>query len=137
VDLATERVLRWRWTPGLNRIVSYGDVPIPIPVEVIDLLRVEVERRGAAGHQPLSTFHPGDMVRINRGPFRDMMAIFEGPTTPSMRVQVLLKAMGRATRVRLDAADLEAVSGTAPAAEAGNRPRRSRGRGRLIRQPAG
>jgi len=70
-------------------------------------------------------------VRITDGPFRDMWAIFEGPTTPSQRVQVLLTILGHARRVQLEPADLEKVP-TGAEGPIPKRPRRTRGRGRRI-----
>ena len=40
------------------------------------------------------TFQPGDPVQITDGPFRDMLAIFEGPTTPTQRVVQLGRGCG-------------------------------------------
>jgi hypothetical protein len=60
-----------------------------------------------------------------------MLAIFEGPSTPSERVRVLLTFLGHARRVQLSAADLEKAP---PKSQlpASKRPRRTRGRGRRI-----
>ncbi len=57
-----------------------------------------------------------------------MLAIFDEPTTPARRVQVLLSILG-ASRVQVDVADLEKVDAEVPAPK---RRRRTRGRGRRI-----
>ena len=80
---------------------------------------------------PTLRFKPGDVVRIKDGPFEDLLAVFEGPTTPAVRVQVLLSTLNRAMRVRLDADNLEKAPAHAVKA-AEKRRRRTRGRGRPI-----
>ena len=72
---------------------------------------------------------------ITNGPFRDMLAIFDRPTSSYEWVQVLLHILGQASRVRLAVTDLERASVKAemPAPPI-KRPRRSRGRGRHIKR---
>ncbi len=122
----------WRWTPGLRYIVAYGDEPIPIPDDVILKLGQKAQEMSSWAKIHKHPFKPGDTVRIKGGPFRDMLAVFQGPTTPSERVQILLTALHRSVRVRTEATNLEKHTG-----KSGNgsnkRQRRSRGRGRLIR----
>ena len=132
LDLKTNTSGQWRWTPGLRYIVSYGDEPIPIPEEVIDLVDRQAQAMSALAETQKHSFKPGDKVQMKNGPFRDMLAIFQGPTTPSERVQVLLTALGRSVRIRTEAANLEKYSKKSTQG-GGKRQRRSRGRGRPIR----
>ncbi|MGH2537031.1 MAG: transcription termination/antitermination protein NusG [Candidatus Promineifilaceae bacterium] len=132
LNLEQDDSARWRWTPGLRYLVGYGDEPTPIPDNVIGLVAAEVARWAAGSRVPLYDFQPGDLVRVREGPFADLIAIFEGPSTPSERVQVLLNSMQRAYRLRLDAANLEKMPAGPPPGPAGRRPRRTRGRGRRI-----
>lgn len=119
-----------QWTPGLRRILACDDRPLPVSEEVIDLIRHSLSQIERTDKWLPHNFMPGDTVRITNGPFQDMLAIFEGPTTPGQRVQVLLEILG-ASRVQVDVADLEKASETAENAVA-KRPRRTRGRGRRI-----
>ncbi|NJN99132.1 MAG: hypothetical protein HC875_36085 [Anaerolineales bacterium] len=80
---------------------------------------------------PRHSFKPGDTVRIKSGPFEDMLAQFDSPTTPAERVQVLLELLGRFCRVKVNVADLEKAD-PQPEPIIAKRPRRSRGRGRPI-----
>ena len=118
-------------TPGLRRIVAFEDQPIFLADEIIDLIRYRLEAINAAGGQPEHSFRPGDTIRITEGPLEGMLAIFEGPTTPGDRVQVLLTFLGQVSRARVPVTYLEKAS---PPAESSiiNRPRRTRGRGRRI-----
>lgn len=120
-----------QWTPGLRYIVAFEDRPVPLPNEVIDLIRCKLGEIEAAGGWPVHSFRPGDVVRITDGPFHDMLAIFDGPTTPAQRVQVLLDILGRASRLQIDVTDLEKASPCAEVSES-RRPRRTRGQGRRI-----
>lgn len=121
-----------QWTPGLRRIVAFGDQPLPLPDTVIQLIRGQLGEIELAGGLPTHSFKPGDTVAITDGPFRNMLAIFEGPTSPSQRVRVLLSILGHLNRVQVDLDDLaQAPVEAKPAAR--KRLRRTRGRGRRIR----
>jgi transcriptional antiterminator RfaH len=112
-----------QWTPGLRRVVAFDDQPVPVPDNVIELVRTKLEELEGRGGLPTHAFKPGDTVRITKGPLQDMLAIFDGPTTPTQRVQVLLDMLGHASRVQLDVTDLE----KAPPGANAPIPRRRRG----------
>ncbi len=120
-----------QWTPGLRRVVTFDDQPVPVPNHVIDLIRYKLGEIELSGGQPLHSFKQGDTVYISDGPFQGMLAIFDGPTTPSERVRVLLDILGHINRVYVDVADLKK---TEPEVEVPptKRVRRTRGRGRRI-----
>lgn len=132
-DLATDNPALWQWTPGLRHIVTYGSRPAPIPDEVIMLIGVKLHELDYEGSELRHPFEPGDIVRIKNGPFRDMMAIFDGPSTPSKRVHVLMGSLNNSVRVRIIASDLEEAQGATNLPRY-KRPRRTRGHGRHIRQ---
>ena len=115
----------------MRYIVKYGDQPVPVPEEVIVLINQKISKMEFEATAPNLRFNPGDMVRIKDGPFEDLLAIFEGPTTPSARVRVLLSTLNRTIRVRIEADDLEKAPAHAVKA-AEKRQRRTRGRGRPI-----
>lgn len=122
----------WKWMPGLRHIVAYGDQPIHLSPEIIRLIRSKiVQLNTKLSDSPAPKFEPGDSVRIMHGPLQDMEAIFEGPTTPSKRVHVLLTILEQQRRIRVNAADIEKVSN--PIQSPVKRRRRTRGRGRRIK----
>lgn len=131
VDLEAVGLSLIRWTPGLRRVVAFGDRPAAVPDSLIDLIRQQLEASHAGGHY--CRFQPGDPVRIVDGPFRDMIAVFDRALGASERVQVLLKVLGQVSRMQIEASCLEkAPAGAGPQPE--ERPRRTtRGRGRPIR----
>ena len=134
LDYARANPLIWRWAPGFLHIISAGDRPIPIADEVIAMLAHRLESlagQGSAQRLRLA-FSEGDLVRIKRGPFRDLVGIFEGPNDPEQRVHVLLKTINRSMRVRISAGDLEKAE-VEDERQRGKAPRRTRGRGRRIR----
>jgi transcriptional antiterminator RfaH len=135
VDLEEVGLSQVRWIPGLRRIVAFDDRPTPLADEVIDVMRRKLEGISAAGGLPSYAFQPGDTVRITQGPLQGMLAVFEKPTTPTERVQILLAFLGQASRMQIPVTDLEKVP---PGVEASppappSRPRRTRGRGRHIK----
>jgi transcriptional antiterminator RfaH len=131
VDFAVTGFSQVQWTPGLRRVVAFGDHPVPLPDEAINLIRSKLEGLNAAGGQPTHNFQPGETVRITHGPLQDMLAIFEGPTKPTERVCVLLAMLGHASRTWVSVSGLEKAPPDAEALVL-KRPRRTRGRGRRI-----
>lgn len=126
----------WKWTPGLRYMVGFGGEATVVSEQTILLLQRKLEELNQAAAQPPTPFKPGDVVRITDGPLADMIALFEGPSTPAERVTVLLNFLGQANRVRVDAASLEIStrpSAVLPVMQ-NKRPRRTRGRGRRIQQ---
>jgi transcription elongation factor/antiterminator RfaH len=131
-DLRVVGLSRVRWTPGLRRIVAFDDWPVPLPDEVISLIQRKLGEINAAGNRPVHNFQPGELVQITDGPLQSMLAIFEGPTTPAERVRVLLTFLGHARRVSVPVTDLEKAPSGAEVSVP-KRPRRTRGRGRRIK----
>jgi transcriptional antiterminator RfaH len=118
------------WTPGLRSVVTLGTQPATVPDEAVELIRSRLEKITAAGGLPAHGLKPGDEVRFTSGPLRGLHAIFEGPTTPSERVQVLIEFLGQTNRAEVPVGGLERVSENE---RRQRRPRRTRGRGRTIR----
>jgi len=131
IDLKQVNPSQWQWTPGLLRVIAFGGKPVPLSDEIINFIRQSVEKVRTADCHTYG-FEPGDTVRIKEGPLEGMLAIFDGPTRPNQRVQVLLAILGGVGRVRIDAAELEKVSSQVETPTPG-RLRRTRGRGRRIR----
>ena len=110
IDFDAVSLSQVQWTSGLRRVLTVGDRPVPISNEVIDFIRRKLGEIKANSGRSVHPFKAGDTVRITDGPFRDILAIFEGPTTPSERVQVLLIFLGHARRVQVEPTNLERVT---------------------------
>lgn len=97
-------------TPGVLRLVAFGDDPQPVPIEVIEVIDERLAQFDQANVQP---FQSGDIVRVKqRGSLQDLEMIFVGPLTSSHRVTVLLNLLGRLKEVHVDIEILEKVSST-------------------------
>lgn len=90
---------RWRsvnGTFGVVRLLTYGDVPIPVPKGVVEAIET---RLNAAGDIEWSTsFASGQAVRICAGPFADLVGRIEH-LDDAGRVRILLDLMGRVVTV--------------------------------------
>jgi transcriptional antiterminator RfaH len=132
VDFTKVGLSQVRWTPGLRRVVAFGEHPVPLPDEVIELIQRKLDAINATGGRPGHSFQPGETVQITDGPLQGLLAVFEGPSTPTERVQVLLSFLGHTSRAHVPVTDLQKAPPEAEA-PAPKRRRSSRGRGRPIR----
>jgi transcriptional antiterminator RfaH len=115
-------------TPGVLRLITFGDVPQPIPAEVIEAIRERVDDLNTRYGQPEYLFHPGDAARFKGGPLRGLEAVFVRLMKSSLRARVLMTFLGQLSEVEVEMQDLEpASSKLAPHPE-----RRTRGKGRKI-----
>src|SRR5919106_6448619 len=98
INLATEShyVI---WSPGVKRIVSFSDTPIPIEDSVVQFLREKASAQGII--QAQSQLRPGQQVEITGGPFDGFTGIIENPPNAKGRVKILLKLLSRQISVKL------------------------------------
>jgi transcriptional antiterminator RfaH len=87
------------WSPGVKRIVSFGDRPIPLDEKVVDFLRQQTDPEGVI--MARSQLRPGQEVEIRGGPFDGLIAIIQDPPDPKGRVKILLKLLSRQISVKL------------------------------------
>jgi transcriptional antiterminator RfaH len=86
------------WTPGVKRIVSFGDEPVPIDESVICFLQHQADASGVI--QARSRIARGQEVEISGGPFAGLMGIIQVPPDNKGRVKVLLKLLSRQISVK-------------------------------------
>ena len=91
-----------RSTRGVQRLVAFDNKPTPVADEIIDSIRQQVDQREQG---PDTLFKAGEVVRITRGPFADVQAIFES-FDGQERVVVLLELMHRSQRLVVQMADV-------------------------------
>ncbi len=81
-----------RYARGVLRVVSCGDVPLPVDERIIEEIR---SRIGADGYVRLEdrSPHPGDRVLVKEGPLQGLKGIFERELDDRERVILLLEAI--------------------------------------------
>ena len=96
----SELLHKIRFTRGVHSVVSFGDVPIPVEDEVIDLLRSRIDAQGFVETEEV--FKPGDEVIINSGPLKNFVGIFQSEMKDSDRVTLLLKTVNYQAHVKIE-----------------------------------
>ena len=86
------------WTPGVKRIVSFSDAPIPIDDGVVRFLQTQANDKGII--QARSRLRRGEEVEISGGPFDGLMGIIQSPPDNRGRVKVLLTLLSRQVSVK-------------------------------------
>jgi transcriptional antiterminator RfaH len=86
------------WTPGVRRIVSFGDEPIPIQESVVQFLQKQADSKGVI--RARSKLVRGQEVEISGGPFHGLMGIIQAPPDDKGRVKILLKLLSRQVSVK-------------------------------------
>ena len=98
IDLQTE-FQYVTWSPGVKRLVSFGDTPIALDERVINFLKQRTDAEGVI--KARSQLRPGQEVEIRGGPFDGLIAIIQDPPDDKGRVKILLKLLSRQISVKL------------------------------------
>jgi transcriptional antiterminator RfaH len=99
-----ETLAELRWTPGVRQIVSFAGRPARIPDVIIQHLKARLKTFESAEEEP---FKRGQKVRIIRGPFEGMEAIFDQNLSGRDRVRVFFDLVNRMqVSVEMDKGDL-------------------------------
>ncbi len=130
VDLQQISLSRINRSPGVIRILDFGEGPQPVPSVVIEALYEEVNRVNILSSAPNHDLCSGDRVRIKSGPLQGLEAAFTGTITPSKRAWVLIHFLGRLKEVQVGLDTLEKVPN--PPTLESRRERSTRGKGRRI-----
>ncbi len=97
-----------RWGRGVKKVLGYGEYPTPIPGEVVQMIRERTDIQGIA--RVKHHFRPNDVVRINTGPLRDLLGIFDRWVSDNERVRVLLNLIGYQPAVEIHYSMIEKVA---------------------------
>ncbi len=98
IELETE-AHRVMWSPGVKRIVSFGDRPAPLDASVVDFLQEQMSADGTI--KARSRLRTGQEVEIRGGPFDGLLGIIEDPPDARGRVRILLKLLSRSISVKM------------------------------------
>jgi transcription termination/antitermination protein NusG len=96
LDTEAHRVM---WSPGVKRIVSFGDGPVPLDGGVVDFLQRQTGADGAI--KARSRLQCGQEVEIRGGPFDGLLGIIQDPPDAKGRVRVLLRLLSRRISVKM------------------------------------
>jgi len=92
-------------TQGVTRLVSFGNSPAPVPLDLISQLILRCDAAGKLLPAKAQELAPGDRVRLRTGPFADFVAEVER-IAPDQRVWVLIDLLGSPTRMQVRAGQL-------------------------------
>jgi len=82
---------RVRYTRGVQSLVSFNNVPVPVDDEIVELVKSQI---GGDGFVKTSDdFKAGDEVVINNGRFQNFCGVFEREMPDSDRVRILLNTV--------------------------------------------
>ena len=87
------------WSPGVKRIVSFSDTPIPVENSIVRFLKDRADVDGII--QARSRLTVGQHVEIAGGPFDGFTGIIQDPPNAKGRVKILLKLLSRQISVKL------------------------------------
>ena len=87
------------WTPGVKRVVSFNDVPMPLEEGVVEFLKKHANDYGLI--EAHSNLRPGQSVQITGGPFGGLEAIIQEPVNSKGRVKVLLSLLSRQVKAEV------------------------------------
>jgi transcriptional antiterminator RfaH len=108
-------VAQWRTidcTPGVLKLIRFGDTPAKVPEAEIESLRRRVDAIGVIRlpppppPRPRRTVQPGARVRIISGAFQGLAGLYQGQTTRE-RELVLLRVLGGQRSVAIASAAIE------------------------------
>ena len=83
-----------------------SDRPAPISDKEVDAIMNRLQQVGDKP-RPKTLFEPGEMVRVNDGPFADFNGVVEEVDYEKSRLKVSVSIFGRATPVELDFSRVE------------------------------
>ena len=110
MDLSVLALSSVNWAPGVNRLVQFGGQPAIVPDEVITWIRERLAHVQAEDYHQGLPLHPGDRLRVTKGPLRDMEAVFDQQLSSGQRARVFIEMLGRLTACQVDLQDLERVA---------------------------
>jgi transcriptional antiterminator NusG len=97
VRMAVPKDYSWvKWTPGLLRVLQFGDQLACIEDETIAFMRERLQEETERQVQ-YGKFEPGERVRFVEGPFEGFEGVFDRRLSGRGRVRVLIEFLRRTT----------------------------------------
>jgi transcriptional antiterminator RfaH len=95
---------RWsviNYTPGISKLISFGDAPGRLPDREVDALRARMVG-GFVELPPPPVIQVGDKIKVVTGIFANQTGLYAGMGVRK-RVWILLSLLGSEPRIELDA----------------------------------
>lgn len=96
-----------KYTRGVNRILGIPEYPVPVPDEVIEIIRERISPEKVLEQE---TYEVGTYVKIRRGLLKELVGVLEKPVSADGRVTVLLRIHEREMRAVLGCRDVSLVA---------------------------
>ena len=109
MDLAKARWRSISSTIGVSHLVCRGEMPAPVPNEVVEDIRARSGEGGIVAVEPKVPFRRGDPVQVLSGVFADRFGLFDCASDEE-RVVLLLDLLGRQVRIKVPLETVAAVA---------------------------
>jgi transcriptional antiterminator NusG len=100
----------WHLVKDIPRVMGFiggtGDKPAPLSQREADAILQRIQE-GVEKPKPKVLFEPGEVVRVNDGPFTDFNGVVEVVNYEKSRLRVAVLIFGRSTPVELDFGQVE------------------------------
>ena len=94
-----------RSTTGVSRLVIFGQVPAKVDDQLVETIRSSVSDASVRQRH----FEPGEIVRINDGPFAGLEAVYQMPDGEA-RVMVLIDILSKKVSLSVEPPSLSKIS---------------------------
>ncbi len=94
-----------RSTMGVSRLVTFGQVPAKVDDALVEIIRASVGQVGVRQRH----FVPGEVVRINDGPFVGLEAVYQMPDGEA-RVMVLIDILSKKVSLSIEPPSLSKIN---------------------------
>lgn len=100
----------WHLVRGVQRVMGFiggtSDCPAPISDKEVGAIMNRLQQAND-NPRPKVLYEPGELVRVNEGPFADFNGVVEVADYEKSRLKVSVSIFGRATPVELDFSQVE------------------------------
>ena len=97
-----------RWAKGVKGVLGLGGYPESVADEVVEIIKRRTDCAGVV--RAVKQFEANDVVRVNSGPMKDLLGIFERWVSDTERVRILLNLIGYQPAVEMHYSMIEKVA---------------------------
>lgn len=95
------------YSRGVRKIVAFGHIPVEVDPGLHREIQENIQKRDVV---QVLIFRPGDVVRVNSGPFAGIRAVFESAMPRKERAVVLLHVHSCQSRAVVQISTIEDLS---------------------------